>query len=588
MTRSIVEDRPIARWRLPFRPGDMPQVSVPMIGVCIALALILVPLGSLVVFSLRTGAPWAPGHFTFDNYAIAYGSSQTYLMLGRTFVFALASTAVSLVIATVLAFLTERTDIPFRNAFWALTLLPLAIPGLLFAVSWTFLLSPKIGLYNLWLRDFFGLFGVELDSGPFDVYSLWGMILIEGLRGVATNFIIIVGAFRNMDPNFEDAARMAGASNAATVRRIFLPLMIPVLLSAGIYSFMTHLESLEIPLVIGFPSKVYVFSSYIYFTTQRMTPPQFGLSSALGASFLIISILLVIGYRRYTGSAGRFATVTGKAFRPSLHHLGKWRWPCFAVMMVYLLLTVAGPSFILVWSSLLPYYAPPALDMLEDLSFAHYGAVLGDPTVRKAIVNSLILAAMSATITMTLALSVAWVVVRSRRRLAGLIDILMFLPHALPGVIIGIALMLVFVQPPLGQLGLFGSSLVISFGLTVSYIAFGSRTMIAALKQIGSELEEAGSSAGAGWTTIMRRIVLPLLISSFIGGFIWIGSQAMRNLSIPLMLSTRETETLSIVMWRKWSDGYPGQTATLGILLVLFVACTGALGRYLSTRKMKA
>ena len=195
---------------------------------------------------------------------------------------------------------------------------------------------------------------------------------------------------------------------------------------------------------------------------------------------------------------------------------------------------------------------------------------------------------MSATITMTLALSVAWVVVRSRRRLAGLIDILMFLPHALPGVIIGIALMLVFVQPPLGQLGLFGSSLVISFGLTVSYIAFGSRTMIAALKQIGSELEEAGSSAGAGWTTIMRRIVLPLLISSFIGGFIWIGSQAMRNLSIPLMLSTRETETLSIVMWRKWSDGYPGQTATLGILLVLFVACTGALGRYLSTRKMKA
>ena len=560
---------------------------MPLLGVAIALALIVVPLMSLVIFSLRTGAPWAPGVFTFDNYAVAYGSSQTYQMLGRTFLFAIASTIVSLGIATCLAFLTERTDIPFRNAIWALLLLPLAIPGLLFAVSWTFLLSPKIGLYNLWLRDLASLAGFDFDAGPFDIYTLTGMVFTEGLRGVATNFIIIVGAFRNMDPSFEDAARMSGASNVAAARRIFLPLMKPVLLSAGIYSFMTHLESLEIPLVIGFPSKIYVFSSYIYFTTQRMTPPQFGLSSALGASFLLISIVLVLGYRRYTGSSSRYATVTGKAFRPSVHHLGRWRWACFGLLMLYLLITVAGPSFILVWSSLLPYYAPPAFDMIEDLSFSHYATVLGDPTVRKAVVNSIIVAALAAGITMTLALAVAWVVVRSRRRIAGLIDVLIFLPHALPGVIIGIALMLVFVQPPLGQLGLFGTAGVIALGMTVSYIAFGSRTMIAALKQIGSELEEAGSSAGAGWMTIMRRIVLPLLISSFLGGFIWIASQSMRNLSIPLMLSTRESETISIVMWRKWNDGYPGQTATLGLMLIVFIAGTAALGRYLSTRRLK-
>src|SRR5712672_1428086 len=188
-----------------------------------------------------------------------------------TIVFALLSTIVSVVLAVMLAYMTERTDMPFRNVAWAATLLPMAIPGLLFAMSWTYLLSPKIGLYNLWLRDLLEPFGVEFDSGPFDVYSFAGMIFVEGLRGVATNYLIVVGAFRNMDPAFEEAARMSGCSGWQAFRRIFLPLMTPIILAASIYSLMTHLESLEIPLVIGFPSKIYVFPSYIYFTTQRLT-----------------------------------------------------------------------------------------------------------------------------------------------------------------------------------------------------------------------------------------------------------------------------------------------------------------------------
>jgi len=583
-----VPDPPVDRksWRLELNSiRAWAPFAVPAFGTILTVALILVPLITLLLFSFRLGTPWDPGPFTLRNYEAAYGDSQIYLMFARTIVFALLSTIVSVVLAVMLAYMTERTDMPFRNVAWAATLLPMAIPGLLFAMSWTYLLSPKIGLYNLWLRDLLEPFGVEFDVGPFDIYSFTGMIFVEGLRGVATNYLIVVGAFRNMDPAFEEAARMSGCSSLTAFRRIFLPLMTPIILAAGIYSFMTHLESLEIPLVIGFPSKIYVFPSYIYFTTQRLTPPQFGLSAALGVTFLIVSILLVIGYRRIQGANTRFATVTGKSFRPNRIKLGAWRWPSLVAFLAYLLITVGGPGLILIWTSMVPFYAPPGLDMLGDLSFVHYFRVLQEPKVRGAILNTLAVATIAASLTMALSVAAAWVIVRSRHRARSALDALVFVPHALPGVIIGISIMLVFIQPPLSQFGLFGTAGLVAVGLTVAYISFGSRTMVGALTQLHQDIEEAASVAGASWSQIMMRIILPLLATSFISGWIWVASQSMRNLSIPLMLSTRDSEVLSVVMWQKWGDGYPGQTAALGMMLILALAVIAVIGRFIAIRR---
>jgi len=583
-----VPDPPVDRksWRLELNSiRAWAPFAVPAFGTILTVALILVPLITLLLFSFRLGTPWDPGPFTLRNYETAYGDSQIYLMFARTIVFALLSTIVSVVLAVMLAYMTERTDMPFRNVAWAATLLPMAMPGLLFAMSWTYLLSPKIGLYNLWLRDLLEPFGVEFDSGPFDIYSFTGMIFVEGLRGVATNYLIVVGAFRNMDPAFEEAARMSGCSSLTAFRRIFLPLMTPIILAAGIYSFMTHLESLEIPLVIGFPSKIYVFPSYIYFTTQRLTPPQFGLSAALGVTFLIVSILLVIGYRRIQGANTRFATVTGKSFRPNRIKLGAWRWPSLVAFLAYLLITVGGPGLILIWTSMVPFYAPPGLDMLGDLSFMHYFRVLQEPKVRGAIFNTLTVATIAASLTMALSVAAAWVIVRARHRARSALDALVFVPHALPGVIIGISIMLVFIQPPLSQFGLFGTTGLVAVGLTVAYISFGSRTMVGALTQLHQDIEEAASVAGASWSQIMMRIILPLLATSFISGWIWVASQSMRNLSIPLMLSTRDSEVLSVVMWQKWGDGYPGQTAALGMMLILALAIIAVIGRFIAIRR---
>ena len=473
---------------------------------------------------------------------------------------------------------------PFRNLAWGLMLVPMAMPGLLFAVSWTFLLSPTIGIFNVWMRDLVGLFGFTMERGPINIYSFGGMVFLEGLRGVTTTFLIIVGAFRAMDPALEEAARTSGASNWTTFTRVFIPLLTPAILAASMYSLMTHLESLEIPLIIGLQAKIFVFPSYIFFTTQRFTPPQYGLAAALGATFLLVSILLVFWYRRIVGRGNRYATITGKGYRPRIIQLGRWRYVFFGVFVLYFFLTIGAPALALFWSSLLPIPMPPSFDLLGSLSFRNYERIFSTNAIFDSTLDTIWVSIGTATLTMVLALIIAWVVIRHRVFGGGALDAISFLPHALPGVIIGIAFIFLFLQPPLNHLRLLGTDTIIILGLTVSYLAFGSRTMNGAVAQIHAEMEEAAMASGAKWRVIMQRIILPLLLPAFIGGWIWVATHALRNFSIPLILASRENKLLSVVMWQSWDDGQPGQTAALGVLMIVALAVITIGGRTLVTR----
>ena len=556
----------------------------PLLIIVFTLSLIIVPLVFLLVFSFRLGTPWQPGAFTLQHYLTAYARAETYAMFFNTVVLAVISTLLSVAMAVLFAFLTERTDMPLRNVAWALMLVPMAVPGLLFGISWIFLLSPRNGLFNIWLRNVFALFGATVTEGPLNIYSLWGMIFLEGLRGVTTIFLVIAGAFRAMDPSLEDAARVSGASHRTTFLRVFMPVLLPAILAASMYSFMSHLESLEIPIVIGFPAGIYVFPTYIYFTTMRFTPPQYGLSAALGATFLIVSVILVYGYRGIAGQAGRFVTITGKGYRPRLIRLGKWRYPAFGLFLFYFILTIAAPTLILIWRSLTLFYVQPSWKALSRLTLDNFARVLADQRIVHATVNTVLVAAGTATLTMLLSLVVAWAVTRKTFKGSSIVDALMFLPHALPGVVIGIAFIFLYLQPPLSYLQLYGTVSIIILALTVSYVAFGSRVMNAAVTQIHAELEEAGQMSGAPWSAIMQRIVLPLLMPGFIAGWIWVATHAMRNFSVPLILGADESQVLAVIMWSLWDVGRAGETTALGVLLIFALTLLTVGGRWVAHR----
>lgn len=560
------------------------QYILPGLLVAFTVALILLPLATMIMFSLRAGPPWNPGAWTLENYEIAYSDPDTFIIFWNTVLVAAASTAISVGTAVVFAFLTERTDLPFRNVAWGLMLIPMAMPGLLFAVSWTLLLSPRIGMFNVWLREFMGLFGFEGSEGPFNIYSLTGMIFLEGMRGVTTTFLIMVGAFRAMDPSMEEAARTSGASNLTTLRRVSLPLLTPAIFGATMYTFMEHLESLEIPIIIGLPAKVYVFPTYIYFTTQRYTPPQYGLAAALSVTFVIVSILLIWAYRKMRAGGGRYTTVTGKGYRPRIIPLGRWRWPFFSAFVLFFMAAIGAPALALLWSSFLPSPMAPSWDLFDSLTLRNYVRIYNDKNTWEAAWNTFNISIAAATLTMALSLTMAWVAVRMRSRWGAVLDGLAFQSQSLPGIVIGIALIFFSLQPPFDMLKLYGSLTVVVFGLTLSYLSFGSRMMSGALEQVHKELEEAGRTSGAGWSVIMRRIVVPLLIPTFISGWIWVVTHALRNLSVPLLLTSRENKVLSVLLWHTWDDGYSGRASALGVGLLVALGLITVLGRWAVTR----
>ena len=550
----------------------------------LAGALILAPVCLLVLFSFRQGTPWAPGEFTFQHYVTAYSTSRTYAVFFNTAILAGASTLISVCLALVFAFLTERTDMPLRNFAWGAMLIPMASPGLLFAISWTFLLSPQIGYLNVGLRHFLAIFGVTLSEGPLNIYSLSGMVFLEGLRGVTTIFLMLVGVLRGMDATLEEASSAAGATHRTTFFRVSMPLLTPALLGAVTYSFMTNLESLEIPIVIGVPAAIHVFPTYIYFTTQRFTPPEYGLAAALSGLLIAVCLVLVYCYRRIIGQANRFATITGKGYRPRLITLGKWRYPALALYFLYFVFTVVAPALVLVWRSLFRYHMPFAWAALERMSLGNYRAVFATRAIGEILFNTFWVCTGAASLTMILSLIMAWVIVRSKFKGKAWLDNLLFVPHALPGVVIGIAFIFLSVQAPLGYLQLYGTATLLIVALTVGYLPFGSRTMNGAVSQLHPELEEAGEVAGSSWATNLRRILLPLLLPSFVAGWIWIASHSLRAFALPLMLGNRDSMVLSVLMWRMWDDGNPGQTTALGVLLMVFLGVLTLIGRWFVNR----
>jgi iron(III) transport system permease protein len=191
------------------------------------------PLFLLVSLSLRRGSPTSPGDFTLANYQTVYLNSLTYPALVNTATYAGVVSVLGLALATLLAWLIERTDMPGRNWAWTMMLLPLAMPGLLASMAWILLLSPKIGLFNLPLRALLDVLGLQLETGPLNIFTLPGMIFVETVRGSTTLFLMMVGAFRLMDPALEEAAVISGAGTFRTFRKVTLGLMLPAILAAG-------------------------------------------------------------------------------------------------------------------------------------------------------------------------------------------------------------------------------------------------------------------------------------------------------------------------------------------------------------------
>jgi iron(III) transport system permease protein len=543
--------------------------AIPFLLTGFLLFLVIIPLGRLLMSSFQVGHPAIPEGWTLQNYVAAFSMPLFYQALGTTAIISAIGTAITVAIAVLFAWLIERTDMPLRNLAWALILIPMAIPGVLFALGWALLLAPKTGVLNIMFRSFLSVFSAEVTEGPLNIYSIAGLIFLDGLRGVTTVFLMVVGAFRMMDPAMEEAARVAKANGRRAFFQVTLPALLPAVLTAAIYSFISSMESFEGPLAIGLPGGIFVLSTLIYFTTRVQAPLEYGLGAVFGVVYMVLMLILLFGYRRVVRYSERYSTITGKGFRPRVISIGKWRYPALGMFVVYFLVTVGAPFLILLWASLLPSYRVPSWEALSLVSLTNYMQIFAMPKVGSVVFNTLFLMIISATATMLIAFFVSWVIVRTELAGRGVLDAVTFFPHAVPGIVIALALMMAYLSPPLKYLGIYGTIWILAMGFIVSYIAFATRLMNSAIIQVHKELEQAAYVCGATPTRTMLAITLPLLFPAFIAGWIWVAVHALRGFSIPLMLSSRNNEVFSVFLWDYWDRGLVSTASALGVLLIV-------------------
>lgn len=547
--------------------------------VSILIYLVLGPLLMLVLSSFRdtvgqlpfeAAVPWS-----IENYLQLASSPRTLSVLANTMIFVTGSLALCFGISIAFGWLIERTDLPFRNALYVVIIASFGIPTVISSIAFTLLLNPSSGLINVAVRTLVGGSG----PGPLNVYTLAGMTFVNGLTMVPITFLLVTAAFRTLDSTLEDAGSTSGASFRTVLRRISLPLLVPALLGALVFQFVTAIETFDVPFVLGLRGGGAVLSTQVFLETRPASGlADYGLASTYGILLLLIALGPLLLYNRTIGRSDRYATVSGNAYRPRIRSLGLWKIPLTSLAFVYVAVAFIMPMSMIVWTSLQPFYSNPSPESISRISLNAYAQMLDDRRFWDAAFNTLIVGTAAALGAMVIGLTVSWLLVRTRSRLRVGLDVLAFAPHAIPAVIIGLSVFLIYLMldaPVSGTIW----TIVIAMGTV--YIGISTRLMTAGIAQIQRQLEEAAAASGASWWATMRRIVLPLVLPAFANGFLLLFLMGIKNLTLPLLLSTPNSLVLSSVLWDVWFQGDTAEAAAIGVLMVGMTLILATLTRRL-------
>lgn len=548
--------------RLTFNRGRLWHWLVfALVGFAVVIPLVFLVLGSFSTASLPT--EFTIAELSLANYRNVWLDPGTYSVIVNTFIYVTGATVFGITTAAGLAWLVERTDIPGKIWIYAGVPMTLAVPGMLQAMAYVLLLSPRVGFLNQMVF-------VPLGIGPINVYSLGGMIFVEGLRLVPTAFLMLVPLLRSMDPALEEAAAMSGANPRSAIRKVTLRLLMPGLLAVVIYQCMTALEVFEVPGILGLPAGIYVFSTKIYSVLHAVELPNYGKANALSIIYVVIAIVATWAYARVISRSERFTIITGKGYRPRETGLGRWRWPAFGLVFLFLTFSIILPFLVLVYVSFLRFLQMPSAKAFASMSAQNYAKLLDDPLMATVMQNTVLLVVLSSTLTVIVSFLISLIIVRSKFPARRILDQLAFLPHAIPGIVMGLAFFWLLLQGTQFGIDIHGGILAIALAFTVSFMAYGTRAMNAAILQVHKDLEEAAQVSGATNFRTMLRVFFPLMLPTFVGVWIWSMLHAVRQAGMPLVLYEGDNnQVLAILMWNMWDQGDIEGVGAIGTLLII-------------------
>jgi len=540
----------------------------------VVLAVVLPPFLFLIRASLTLGSDPA-SRYGLDNFSSVIARSGAELWV-TTLVYALGSSALAIALGVSSAWLVARTDAPFRRIAMVAAFLSLAVPVIIKSIGWIMLLGPNSGLINVMLRLVVGG-----EEGPIQLYSLGGMIFVEGMLWTPVVFLLTLPVLGAMDPSLEEAAAISGADVRQTFQRVTLPLMRPSVFAVFLLALIRALESFEVPLLIGAPGNLHTLTTAIYQTIHTGFLPRYGEASAFAVLLLLIVVAPLAYYYQLTKQADRFATITGKGFRPRRLSLGRWRLP-LGLWLLIIPGSLAAPLLILVWASFLPVYKPPELADFAQLSLANYRSVWGRPETLSGLTNSALIGFWSATVVVALTFTAAWLIIRYRSGARWALDVLISVPLVFPGIVLGITILIEFLRLPF--IPIYGTIWILVFAFLIRFMPYGMRFCHAGILAIHRELEECGRTCGAGAFTVLRRIVLPLALPSVAAAWLYVFLHTIRDLSIAILLAGPGSQVIAVVILDLWNNGEVPELAALAVLMAAGVTALGVVLMWLGRR----
>jgi iron(III) transport system permease protein len=559
----------------PARPVQA-RLSPWTLAIATVLAgLVAPPLFFLLKTSLYTTEPDGSfGVFSLENYAGLIEDGHLGGDLVNSLIFAFGSAFLAISGGFLQAWIVERTNSPFTRYVFLVSIISLGIPHVLYTGAWVLVLG-KSGPVNAILMMMTGA-----AQPVFDVYSMTGMILIEGMLWMPLAFLLLCNVFRNMDGSFEDAALMSGASIFQALVRITLPLALPGLLALFLLIFIRAFEAFDIPAIIGSVGDVTVLSTQIFASIRKELPSNFGQAGAFAMTLMSIVILLLLLQRRILAKGERFQTVTGKGYRPRVIQLGAWRHVFGAALILLTIALLAVPLGMIMLISLVPFYDGMNAAMFSRVTFANYDLAFANPHFRTAVFNTLIYGFGAATMVTLLTTGSAWLSAR-RRRGSFILEQLTSVPLAFPAIVLGVAFMQTFLNMPFMIYGTLASLIIAA---TMQYLPYGMRFSHAGAMQIHLELEEAAAGAGANRFQIFRKIVLPLLLPSVLMSWLFVVLLCVRGVALPILLASPNSQVVSVMLYDLWVNGQVNELAAFGVIWSSMMIGVGTC-LYLLSRK---
>jgi iron(III) transport system permease protein len=525
--------------------------------VVLALALLLLvvpPLIFLLNGSLHTTTVTGGlGDFTFAYYRRLASERQFFGSLGNSLVFAFGSMAIALTFGGLVAWLIERTNAPFKAFAYLTAIISLGTPFVLYVIAWLFLFGR-----NGPLNDLITALGLP----RFNVYSMPGMILVEGFLWSPLAFLLLSSVFQQANAEYEDAARMSGAGIFRTVTRISMRLALPAFAAVALLIVVRSIEAFEVPALVGLPGKIQVLTTNIYLGMKENVPPDLGYASAFSVALLLLAGGLIGLYGRMARYASRYHTVTGRGFRARLFDLGSARYVGGLVILFNFVLLLLMPILGLFWLALMPFTQGVSRHGFTLMTLENFRTVVHSTFYIDLVWQTLFMSAGAATCVMALTMLAGWLAVR-RRPGAWLLDQLATAPLIFPGIVLGVAMIQIYLSVPVA---IYGTLWAFILAFTVRYLPYGMRYAASGILQIHPELEEAAALAGSPLRTALRRVVVPLATPALLAGWLFIFLIAARDLSLAVILASPSAQPVSVAMFDLWANGQGTELAAFGLV----------------------